>query len=148
MGAQGMVKTEIRYNSKTNIQSSTVNSHKLENSEELKRATVSKSLSKAIQTARTAKKLSQKELATKINEKPAVIMEYENGKAIPNAQVINKLERKLGVKFPRPGKVTKVNDTSGNVNKMKDIKVIGGKSGVGNKKLLGNLTRGGPPKRR
>lgn len=34
-----------------------------------------------------------------INEKPNVIQEYENGKAIPNQQVISKLERALGVKL-------------------------------------------------
>lgn len=34
-----------------------------------------------------------------INEKPQVIQEYESGKAIPNQQVISKLERALGVKL-------------------------------------------------
>ena len=65
---------------------------------------VDKSLSKAIMQARTAKKITQKELATAINEKPQVVAEYESGKAIPNVQIISKLERKLGCKLPRPGK--------------------------------------------
>ena len=34
-----------------------------------------------------------------INEKPAIIQEYESGKAIPNQQVLGKLERILGVKL-------------------------------------------------
>lgn len=34
-----------------------------------------------------------------INEKPQVIQEYESGKAIPNQQIITKLERALGVKL-------------------------------------------------
>ncbi|CCH60593.1 hypothetical protein TBLA_0D00850 [Henningerozyma blattae CBS 6284] len=54
---------------------------------------------KAISRVRTEKKLSQKELATKINEKPTVINDYEAGRAIPNQQVLGKLERALGVKL-------------------------------------------------
>lgn len=38
-----------------------------------------------------------------INEKPQIIQEYESGKAIPNNQIIVKLERVLGVKL-RGGK--------------------------------------------
>ena len=34
-----------------------------------------------------------------INEKPQVIQEYESGKAIPNQQIIIKLERALGAKL-------------------------------------------------
>jgi hypothetical protein len=35
--------------------------------------------------------------AQAINEKPQVIQEYEQGKAIPNPQVLSKLSRVLGV---------------------------------------------------
>ena len=31
-----------------------------------------------------------------INEKPSIINEYESGKAIPNGQLISKMERALG----------------------------------------------------
>ena len=34
-----------------------------------------------------------------VNEKQSVIQEYESGKAIPNNQVLGKLERALGVKL-------------------------------------------------
>ena len=34
-----------------------------------------------------------------INEKQQVINEYEQAKAIPNPQIINKLQRALGVKL-------------------------------------------------
>ena len=34
-----------------------------------------------------------------INEKPQIIQEYESGKAIPNQQILAKLERILGVKL-------------------------------------------------
>jgi putative transcription factor len=58
------------------------------------------SVSKAIQQARQAKGLTQKDLATKINEKPQVVNEYESGKALnPNQQTLMKLERALGVKL-------------------------------------------------
>ncbi|RKP18160.1 MBF1-domain-containing protein [Rozella allomycis CSF55] len=56
-------------------------------------------VSKAIQQARMEKKWTQKDLAVKVNEKQNVINEYESGKAIPNQQVLSKLERVLGVKL-------------------------------------------------
>ena len=61
--------------------------------------TVSLDLGKLIQKGRSEKKLTQKELATKINEKPAIINEYESGKAIPNNQILGKIERAIGVKL-------------------------------------------------
>ena len=45
------------------------------------------------------KDLSQKHCAEKINEKYSVIQDYESGKATPNAQVLLKLERLLGVRL-------------------------------------------------
>jgi transcriptional regulator with XRE-family HTH domain len=53
----------------------------------------------AMQTARGDLKLSQKDVAQKVNEKPSVIQDYESGKAIPNPQILGKLERVLGVKL-------------------------------------------------
>ena len=53
----------------------------------------------AIQQARMDKGLSQKDCAQKINEKPSVLQDYESGKAIPNTQILSKLERVLGVKL-------------------------------------------------
>ena len=34
-----------------------------------------------------------------VNEKPQIVTEYEQGKAIPNNQILGKLERALGVKL-------------------------------------------------
>jgi putative transcription factor len=34
-----------------------------------------------------------------INEKIQVVQEYEHGKALPNQQILGKLERALGVKL-------------------------------------------------
>jgi putative transcription factor len=114
-----------------------MSARKLEESEDLKHSTVPKTLSKAIQQARMAKKMTQKDLATAINEKPQVIAEYENGKAIPNGQIIVKIERKLGCKLPRPGKKAGGAASGG----------AGKTSGTGMKTTSG-ATRGGPPKRR
>jgi len=52
-----------------------------------------------MQQARVAKEWTQADLARQINEKQQVINEYEQGKAIPNQQVLAKLERALGVKL-------------------------------------------------
>ncbi|KAI9067063.1 ylMBF1 [Trametes sanguinea] len=57
------------------------------------------SVGKAIQQARMEKQLSQKDCAQKINEKPSVLQDYESGRAIPNPQILAKLERVLGVKL-------------------------------------------------
>lgn len=45
------------------------------------------------------KGFTQKDVAQKINEKPSVLQDYEAGKAIPNPQILGKLERVLGVKL-------------------------------------------------
>lgn len=60
---------------------------------------VAPSVGKAIQTARMEKEMSQKDLAQKVNEKPSVIQDYEASRAIPNPQILGKLERALGVKL-------------------------------------------------
>ncbi|OSX64660.1 hypothetical protein POSPLADRAFT_1038757 [Postia placenta MAD-698-R-SB12] len=60
---------------------------------------IAPTVGKAIQTARMEKQLSQKDLAQKVNEKPSVIQDYESSKAIPNPQILSKLERTLGVKL-------------------------------------------------
>ncbi|KAI7866788.1 multi protein bridging factor 1-domain-containing protein [Mucor mucedo] len=57
------------------------------------------SVGKAIQKGRQDKKMLQKDLAVAINEKPQVVNEYESGKAIPNQNVLGKMERALGIKL-------------------------------------------------
>ncbi|KAK9448031.1 multi protein bridging factor 1-domain-containing protein [Limtongia smithiae] len=57
------------------------------------------SVGKAISKARLDKKLTQKDLAVKVNEKANVINDYEMGRAVPNQQLLGKLERVLGVKL-------------------------------------------------
>jgi putative transcription factor len=140
--AQGLVKTEMRHGAGGNASAhiaSGMSAKKLDDSNEGGTlAKVDKSLSKAIMQARTAKKITQKELATAINEKPQVVAEYESGKAIPNPAIIGKLERKLGVKLPRPGKSKVTNSAKPGAT--------GAKSGTAAK--ASTVNRGGPPKRR
>ncbi|KAF8373768.1 mbf-1 [Pristionchus pacificus] len=70
-----------------------------EETEELHHERVSLSLGQAMQKARQAKEWTQKDLSTAINEKPQVVSEYETGKAVPNQQILAKMERALGVKL-------------------------------------------------
>jgi putative transcription factor len=62
---------------------------------------VNRNLAQAISQARQAKKMTQAQLATAINERQQIVQEYESGKGIPNAQVLGKLDRALGIHLPR-----------------------------------------------
>ena len=57
-----------------------------------------------IAQARTAKKMTQKELATKLNMPVKVVQQYESGKAVPNGAIINKLNRALSIRIQRDDK--------------------------------------------
>ena len=93
--------TVEKYRHKNNQKNDT-NMRKLEeDNENLAVERVSNDMKVEIQKARTAKKLTQKQLANMINEKPDVIQSYENGKAIPNQQVLNKLRRVLGIRLKK-----------------------------------------------
>jgi putative transcription factor len=72
-----------------------------EESEVFKTKRVGNEFKTALQKARQAKGLTQADLAKLINEKSTVINEYEAGKAIPNGQVIQKLNRALGCTLPK-----------------------------------------------
>lgn len=69
-----------------------------------KLVTTNQSLGKAIQTARMAKKWKQSDLDKRCNLPKNTCQSYENGKAIYNAQYVNKMARALGVILPRPKK--------------------------------------------
>ncbi len=83
------VSTETKYGAAQNKHTvTTMNTAKLDReTEELKHERVDLGLGKLIQKGRQDKGWSQKELATKICEKPQVVNEYEAAKAVPN-QVI------------------------------------------------------------
>ena len=69
--------------------------------ETFRHAKVNNELRSAISRARTAKGLTQKQLAGMLNVRVSMIADYEAGKAIPNPQFIVRLERKLNSKLPR-----------------------------------------------
>lgn len=62
------------------------------------------SIQKAIQQARLQCKMSQKELAKKLNVDIGIIISYENGKAVPHNAFIAKIETILNTKLPRASK--------------------------------------------
>jgi len=74
--------------------------HKIDNETEafdIKK--ISLSLSRQIQSARLNNKMSQKELALKINVSVKIINDYESCKAMPDNRVKMKIQRALGVVF-------------------------------------------------
>ncbi|KDO28155.1 hypothetical protein SPRG_06202 [Saprolegnia parasitica CBS 223.65] len=100
----GNVSTEVKHTNGLNrsAHGAAGNMRKLdEDTENFKHDTVDRSLSQALSKARLDKGMTQKALATAINEKPQVIGEYESGRAIPNPAIISKIERALGCRLPR-----------------------------------------------
>eukprot|EP00250_Pteridium_aquilinum_P029766 c40091_g1_i1 orf=207-629(+) len=101
--AGGPIETVKKYNAGSNKASTStpgLNTKRLdEETEVLAHDKVSTDLKKAIIQARMDKKLTQSQLAQQINEKPQIVQDYESGKAIPNQQIIAKLERVLGTKL-------------------------------------------------
>lgn len=61
--------------------------------------TINPLVAKSIAQARQKLGITQKDLAVKINEKPAVVNEHESGKALPNPAILAKFERALNVKL-------------------------------------------------
>lgn len=95
------VETQAKWGGGANKQHvTTKNTAKLDReTEELKHEKVPLDLGKLIQQGRQGKGLSQKDLATKVNEKTQVINDYEAGRGIPNQLVIGKIEKVLGMKL-------------------------------------------------
>ena len=76
--------------------SNVTNVKKIENEEEtFKHQTVSLTVAKRIAQARCEKKLTQKDLANKLNLPLKIIQDYESSKAIPNHIILNKIEKIL-----------------------------------------------------
>ena len=65
-------------------------------------------LANRMKTLRSQKEMTQKEVAQRANVKVDVIRDYENGKAIPDARLISRLEQILGGQLrDRPAKKKK-----------------------------------------
>ena len=59
---------------------------------------------KALQQARMANKMSQKDLALKLGMNLNTMVNYEKGKEVPTNLIISKLEKILNTKLPRISK--------------------------------------------
>lgn len=99
MARGGASDAKARYGAGQNRQTThDAHSRKLdENTDGGRHNTVSHGTSTTITKTRAAKGLTREQLAQKVNIKSSVLVEYETGKAIPNQQILNKLERVLGV---------------------------------------------------
>ncbi len=87
--------TNSEYNKKE-----TVNNEKKNVEEEMeKKPTISLNNSKLIQQARMAKKMTQQQLAQKINKDQKTIQLYESGKTVPDYTIMCKIEKVLGIKL-------------------------------------------------
>eukprot|EP00802_Teleaulax_amphioxeia_P029859 Tamp_32142.p1 GENE.Tamp_32142~~Tamp_32142.p1 ORF type:complete len:182 (-),score=41.67 Tamp_32142:129-596(-) len=64
----------------------------------------------AIVKARSAKKMTQKQLAQAMNEQASVIQKYEQGRQVPTNAELAKMEKILGTKLPRIKKQTAKKD--------------------------------------
>ena len=69
--------------------------------EEIKFETITHECTAAIQQARLKKKWSQAQLAKAINEKTGQVVDLENGTASYDPDLINRIEKALGVQIPR-----------------------------------------------
>ncbi len=67
--------------------------------ENFKIETIPLSICQEMIKGRNAMKLSQKELAQKLNVQQSIIANYENGKAIPDNGMLQKIAKVLNIKF-------------------------------------------------
>lgn len=93
---------------KPKIPNSDLHYIKLENdTENFSNPTIPKPLSQEIMNARNAKKITQKEMAVKLNVQKNIYIDLENGKSLfdgKTKQLVNKIQTQLGVKFENFGK--------------------------------------------
>lgn len=96
-------KNEKRTSSSSSSSSlSNVGVYKAASDDEMKKTKyVSKNTSQAIMSARSEKKMTQKELAQKCNMDVSIINEIERGTCVYNATHVNKIQSVLGIKIPR-----------------------------------------------
>ena len=74
--------------------------HKVENNDDVQRTDkMSLKQCQIIQKGRLAKKMTQKDLANKLNIDQNTVAQYEYGKIVPNKQILNKIARELNISF-------------------------------------------------
>ena len=94
--SRGLKVSKERTNIKNEQYKNTLCARKVEN-EEIKIKKIELNLSKTIQTARLNAKLTQKDLANKLNLKTTIIQNYESGKAVPNKTLLYKMGKMLNI---------------------------------------------------
>eukprot|EP00823_Brevimastigomonas_motovehiculus_P009881 TRINITY_DN971_c0_g1_i1.p1 TRINITY_DN971_c0_g1~~TRINITY_DN971_c0_g1_i1.p1 ORF type:complete len:149 (-),score=36.84 TRINITY_DN971_c0_g1_i1:185-631(-) len=76
--------------------------------EDFKQPKISHEFKIALMQARQAKKMTQADLAKKLNVKATIVNDYEAGRAIPDPSLIAKMSRILGAKLPKILKPKKI----------------------------------------
>ena len=97
------VKYDVVQKSTTNKKSQVSNVGKLLD-EEADFKTVPKEIATQVQQARTEKKMTQEELAKKVQENVRVIKDLESATGVYDPKVVEKIEKALNVKFERSWK--------------------------------------------
>ena len=98
------VKYEVVQKNTTNKKSYVNNVGKLLNDENLEIKTVPKEIATQVSKARSDAKLTQDELAKKVQEKVSLIKDLENATGVYYPKIVEKIERVLNVKFERSWK--------------------------------------------
>ena len=97
------VKYDVVQKNTTNKKSQISNVGKLLN-EDIEIKEVPKEIAVQVQKARNEHKLTQDQLAKKVQENVSVIRDLENATGVYNPKVVEKIERSLNVKFERSWK--------------------------------------------
>ena len=97
------VKYDVVQKEKTNKKSQVNNVGKLLN-EDIEIKEVPKEIAVQVQKARNEKKLTQEQLAKKIQENVGEIRDLENANGVYKPKIVEKIERALGVQFERSWK--------------------------------------------
>ena len=97
------VKYDVVQKEKTNKKSQVNNVGKLLN-EDIEIKEVPKEIAVQVQQARNEKKLTQEQLAKKIQENVGEIRDLENANGVYKPKIVEKIERALGVQFERSWK--------------------------------------------
>ena len=93
-----------------NIKNENVSNKKSNENDVIKINKTNIELKKAMQQARLSCKMSQKDVAQRMNVKTNLIVDYESGKLAPSNSFLSKMEKIYNTKLPRATKVKIQND--------------------------------------
>ena len=110
------LEVEVVQKNTTNKKSYVSNVGKLLN-EDVEIKTIPKEIATQVAQARTEAKLTQEQLAKKIQEKVSFIKELESANGVYNPKIVEKIERALNVKFERSWKKWEYANYQDRINK-------------------------------